>query len=454
MQSYMTKTDFLKSLQDNGKITPDGKEWLTLALDPFHDYTHQVAGYPDSDGSQTVVSCYQYEKEVNCGALNSTWACHIFNSNLASSNQMAVLTETADWTATTEAANAPGWSMAPLVISVAANPLQLAPQIPIAAGNPTYQVVPELGTTDISGGNSRVIGMGWEVTNTTADIYKQGAVTVYRVPQYEAAFQNTTTNIGATQKSTAVGVKFRQPPATVAQANLLKGTRTWAARDGVYATAVMNSIHNPIKGYSNQAILYGNSTTPDAATDTVWQNIYTTVGTSAAVSTTTFQAAKTIPFDTTGAFFTGLSKETTLIVKLRVYVERAPTFLEPSLSVLASPSAGYDVNALSLYSQAINMLPVAVKVGENEAGDWWRAICRVLKYTAGPLGAIANTFLPGAGLVAQGIGKAAASYTNDGGSTKQITAAMEAKPRVKVVSQQRQPLAQMKKKKKATKTRK
>lgn len=433
-----SKTDFLKSLQDNGKITPDGKEWLTLALDPFHDYTHQVAGYPDADGSQTVVSCYQYQATVDAGAWNTTWGCHIYSSNLASTNQMSVLTESADWASTTEAAPAVSTQMAPLVIACSATG-QYAPQIPLAAGQPTIITLPANGNTDISAGNSRVIGMGWEVTNTTADIYKQGAVTVYRAPQYESLFQNTTQNSGATQKSTMCGRKFRQPPSTVEQANLLKGTRTWAARDGVYATAVMNSIQNPIKGYATDAVLYGNSTTPDAATDTVWQSTYQTVGASAAVSTTTPVPTKTMPFDITGAFFTGLSKETTLTVKLRVYVERAPTFLEPALSVLASPSAGYDVHALSLYSQAISMLPVAVKVGENEAGDWWRAICRVLKYTAGPLGMIANTFLPGAGLVASGIGRAAASFDKKSSSQSEVTKNMQEKPRmqVKLISQKK-----------------
>ena len=54
---YATNKDFLTSLVDHHQITEDGKEWLTLALDPFHDYNKQVAGYPDADASHTVVSC-------------------------------------------------------------------------------------------------------------------------------------------------------------------------------------------------------------------------------------------------------------------------------------------------------------------------------------------------------------------------------------------------------------
>jgi hypothetical protein len=108
---------------------------------------------------------------------------------------------------------------------------------------------------------------------------------------------------------------------------------------------------------------------------------------------------KTAPFDTTGAFFTGLSQQTTLLVKLRVYVERAPSFKDYALAPLASPSAGYDINALQLYAQAINMLPCAVKVDENAAGDWFRAVVSVLKHAAGPIGVALNPFLPGASIV-------------------------------------------------------
>jgi hypothetical protein len=106
---------------------------------------------------------------------------------------------------------------------------------------------------------------------------------------------------------------------------------------------------------------------------------------------------KYLPFNTAGVFFTGLSNSTTLRLKMKVYVESAPGFLDTSLSVLATPSAPYDAKALELYSWALGVLPAAVHVSENAMGDWWKRVLGVLGSAApqvgkffGPLGEMAG----------------------------------------------------------------
>jgi hypothetical protein len=168
-------------------------------------------------------------------------------------------------------------------------------------------------------------------------------------------------------------------------------------------------VQNPLKQLESQQVLY----TPDASTgaaSTVIATQWDAQGPGATAPNATassFEPNQILPFDTTGVFLTGLSKETTLTVKLKVYVERAPTWAEPALSVLASPSAGYDVRALELYAQVVNLLPPGVKVSDNAFGDWWRAIVSIVKNVAPAVGLALSPVVPGAGIIGMGVGRLA-----------------------------------------------
>lgn len=407
---YATNKDFLTSLVDNHQITEDGKEWLTLALDPFHDYNKQVAGYPDADASHTVVSCYQYQYDVSApaSAAGGNYDVHIFNAPVCKADNLSVFTLNPGWKSTTEPAvpiqNV--WSHAPLVIETNKSGSGFTPVIP-AANSPTVTTLPAHKVTDLCAGVTRVIGMGYEITNTTAEINKQGSITCYRMPNMSSQYQMRSTNNGVTFVATVVGNMFREPPQTVAQANLLKGTRTWAASEGAYCTCLQNSVHNPLVQLESQQILYSSLSDPLSA-QTVVATQYDAMGPGAIAPNATavaFEPNQVMPFDTTGCFLTGLSNATILTVKLKVYVERAPTWADPQLAVLASPSAGYDTRALELYAQVVNHLPPGVKVCENAFGDWWRAVTSILKGAAPMVGMALNPIFPGAAIVGQGIGK-------------------------------------------------
>jgi hypothetical protein len=193
--------------------------------------------------------------------------------------------------------------------------------------------------------------------------------------------------------------RYKQPPKNVAEANLLKGTRTWGAEHGVYATCVQNDVSNPLLSGANTGVVGDYIPTVNVLASNVLVGSRTTVSSGVAPDIVIPVAQQILPFDTTGAFFTGLSNATVLTVKLKVYVERAPTPYESSLAVLATPSAGYDVTALELYSHAISQLPVAVTVSENGLGDWFRGVLNVIKNVAGGVGGLLNPYVPGAGLV-------------------------------------------------------
>lgn len=388
------RSDFLQSLVAKSAITQDGKDWLIAALDPFHDFAHPIAGYPDADAANTVVSCYQYQTEVKAPAgVAGNWDCHVFNTPLADTATYNVLLESADWSYVAPQVAPQSAIIGPLTIVSAATNGALLPLCPVPATT-VSAALPPAPTSDIAGGVSRVIGMGFEVHNTTSALNKQGAVCTYRMP-CNAGPNQTGYEIAGPSYADLTGVRYPAPPSSVAQAQRLRGSRTWNAEDGVYANCFQGSIHNPLAEISCKSILINDSQSGSGTA------LVSPVVTNLPVVTP--QRTKTIPFDVTGAMFTGLSNSTTLTVKLRVYVERAPTIYDASLAPLASPSAGYDVNTLQLYAQAINMLPCAVKVNENAAGDWFKAVVSVLKHVAGPVGAVMNTFVPGAGLVGNAV---------------------------------------------------
>lgn len=403
--------DVLDKLQIQHKLTPEGADWVKLALDPFHDFNHQVAGYPDADASQTVVSCYQYQADITAPpGVAGNWDCHIHNLPIATSSSYVNVTEDPTWSNFTQYNPNVVCGQGPLTILSGAAGANLLPQGAVVATNAS-QTLPAYGNTDISSGISRVIGMGFEVTNTTAEINKQGSVTTYRMPQCYGESSTVTRNAALTFVAQYNARRYRQPPTTLAQVNLLKGTRTWDAASGVYVTCAQNSISNPLCQVSNEGVIFSPSASPGTV-QSVLTAPYTAIPTVAAAAPNAAPIApdpsQFLPFDTSGAYFTGLSNTTILTVKFKVYVERAPTFFEASLAVLATPSAGYDVNAFALYAHAISELPVATKVFNNASGDWWRSVLGVLGKVSGGVGVALNGVLPGAGIFGTAIQAAAA----------------------------------------------
>jgi hypothetical protein len=399
MESRNQRKNVLDAMVASGKITPDGKDWLVSALDPFHDYNHVMAGYPDACTSQTVVSCYQYETTVAApGAAN--WDCHVFTLPICKAETYNIQSESADWTTITEANPTVNLTLGPLNIYANAAGSPLLPTVPVSATQ-TRAVLPTAGVEELASSNSRIVAMAYEVHNTTAPLNKQGAVCTYRMPTSKSVNQVIWRNNPGTSSATVTGFRIPQPPGSIADANLLKSARTWEAADGVYATCFQNSVDNPMCMMANEYLVFESNSDPGAVS-TVWASPLV-VGPGATPTSYAPLATKTTPFDVSGAIFTGLSPTTTLTVKLRVFVERAPGFSQRDLAPLASPSAGYDIAALEMYAQAINYLPAAVKVGENAAGDWWRTVVKVLRAAAGPVGMALNSVVPGAGLVGSAV---------------------------------------------------
>lgn len=199
--------------------------------------------------------------------------------------------------------------------------------------------------------------------------------------------------------------RMRRHPQDVAEAMLLQNTRVWDAEKGVYMVCVMNEASNPAQmGNLVQPMILPEDN--NIGQQNIVDSVYTLAGPhwnkTQNVNGTMLDPGYIVPevcwglqpYHMSGAFFTGLSPQTTLTVSVNWYVERFPTPDEAAILALAKPSANYDPIALEFYDRALCRMPVGVPVAENGFGDWFngvvdqmsRYVTPIAKIIGGPIG--------------------------------------------------------------------
>lgn len=409
----------LRNLLDQRLITPEGLNWLTCATDPFHDTEVRCTGYPDVTTAKSI--CQVVTKTMSVKrpagiADTDSWGLQTFFVPLTPCFSQAPLAKGKNVTRqnsksdvkevkTTDKPPGPHMSFAKkakrehetLLNSVANTgyvrttvepdgTLSQAPSLDLYAGwnvinlpdNDDWQSA-TLGTSfdDLSlppeycTGAWRLVATGLEVTNTTAQLYKGGSVTVYRSPSAQ-----THTMTGAVAGN---GYAIRSvgllPPSNMADASLYPNSKTWGAEDGCYLIGTINDPDNP---YFTPVPGVAGVMTPTNFTDlsigSGWLGYFPDAGDPPGTIEWSTACAGPLPYDTTGAVLNGLNNQSTIQVTARYFIERHPTVADPNLLVLAQTPAPYDPVALEIYSRAMNELPVGCKVGDNPMGEWFNDV--------------------------------------------------------------------------------
>jgi len=399
--------NLLDKLIQNDVLTKDGRDWLIAALDPFHDEAFVAKGYPDINNSATIVQCIKQQLvlTVPTALEGQNWDCHIsllptLSINAGNPGVRLVINNLA--VPTTVGAAGSG------------NYLGGCSVVSSAVGAQTWDTLASPASTALTVNNLtvpanyamgafRIVGMGFEVTNTTAPLYRQGSVTVYRQPVHASKTTLFYTPIGIVIEPIPY-TAIREPPATLAYALLYYGSRTWAAEDGCYVVARLNSIVNQLKMVGNLNPLYlggdlvisSGWTVPNAMSPAQSYPLPGTVSTP--------QQDRVSPYDISGAYFSGLSPQTSLILNVRWYIERCPTVDETDLVVLATPSPCYDEVALSIYSHAMCTMPIGVLVNQNPLGEWFHEVLSSIASALPYIGAAIMPVNPLIGAIATGAG--------------------------------------------------
>lgn len=249
-----------------------------------------------------------------------------------------------------------------------------------------------LGYDDAVGGApgmARVIGCGFEVTNTTADLYKQGSVVVYR-KEWDKADANI--RVAATSYANTLVKAYSGLPRTLSEAYRLPGSRQWAAEEGCYVTGTFEDLHCPMVGFAPTPVMVGN-----------YPISYSLAG-GVGPGYRNYMIDGSVPIDgsthimhqtglaLSGAYFSGLSLQTTLQVTLKVFLEIQPCTIDPFID-FATPSADYDPVVLELYSRTVSTMPAGVPKGDNDGGDFFRGILKVVSAVAPTIGTVMS-FIP------------------------------------------------------------
>jgi hypothetical protein len=431
--------DPMEGLCKERLITKEACDWVKYALDPFHDLQlEHLRGYPDVSTEPTVIVKIRQAMTVTAppglGDTESpTWDCHIVASPIdympmdSSSVHTARVFPHGDTVPAASDASAG----AVHVVNAAGSPIGrncarmdglLINSVPSTGAPGTeYTYTPghcpatagqgyqlqhinldnylDFENTDL--GVYRLVYSGFEVVNTTAQIYKQGAVTVY---EYGNSFEVGASHPTYSTVETGPGGGttpypdhrptnyFRCPPNTLAEAKIMPGSHSWAAQEGCYNTAKFQT-DNPFQGLTSRpwVISQNNMDGPESSGFVPFDPSATPLTYNSGSFVSEYPLGfvdqnSVLPYrnfggpvhfsrmNTTGAYFTGLSPETTLFVTWRVGIERLPAANKPAFLALSQPSAAYDPNALVLYNLVANALPPGCPQGYNDAGKWFRWI--------------------------------------------------------------------------------
>lgn len=359
--------NMLDRLVRSGELSRAGKEWLVCATDPFHDTETHCTGYPDDNAAPSVVRLVKKTVTIQkpSTVTSGTWDAHIVAYPYLQSVNLAQRSY-----------------RRPAIVDINTGtgsfPFGGVTAIGVATGSPTG--LPDvIGTASASLGQctlestfftgpSRVVAMGFEVTNVTAAIDAQGQVITYRNPYPHQPPQAFSLTDGTSITGAQSLVVTPEHPSTPGTAMVLTGSRQWHAKLGCYVPMTFNSIVIPPTGLSDSSVAH----TDDNSTTVA----FTPTPAGGALGASNLPQVYTAPLNQAGAYFTGLSLTSTLAISLNVWVETFPDVSETDLMPLASPSPCYDVLALELYSAAMRDMPTGVPVGQNGLGDWFAGIVK------------------------------------------------------------------------------
>lgn len=248
-------------------------------------------------------------------------------------------------------------------------------------------------------GNIKVAGIGIEVINTTAELYKQGLVSIARVPQPFSSQINTARVFGQGQGGTAGSfavvemVPVVSMPTTLTELTTYPDYAQWEAKEGLYSVVRQYDHQSAspmgwrgVVRFINQepyATSVGTSYSNAAQSVDVDRLNWVTVGTSFMPVATYIQNSGVIPCpcDSVCAMFTGLSEQSTLSLKVKFYVERRVNTSIPVIQALVpfvKDSPPINPKVIELVSRIWSELPPAVMFKENPAGEWWSRILGII----------------------------------------------------------------------------
>ena len=479
-------TDILTTLQNKTTLTPEGKLCLEKFFDPFHDTPVSVAQVPDGNTRPTIVQ--EVRSSVDIVTVGQDLAINIMPfclcqtaATMAPGYRTRALYDETTFQNGTDIfypcaqnliVTQPGtYNVTEGFIDVCLTPAGL-PMYPSGGATswspPSRYAVPNMSTT--ASGARRLVAVGFELHNTTAELYRQGTITCYRKPVSYSQDRWFAGDFGVAAPAGAVpfgtGWTFASscnpigtapafeeaymPPSSVGEAMALVGTTQWEAAKGAYSVATLCDIgKTPLQPNNFGYFAYtagdvnhlNHLPAPSRNQDALCTRSVGDVVTSAGHPHYQFGHAPLVEYlptrmNTTGLLATGLSTQTTFTLTIKAIWEFAPSTLATSgesLVWLARPPPAYDPAFIELYQETARRLPVAVPVSENPLGEWFQKVQGAIAAAVPHVGTLAPLLnvVPGIGpalaATARAVGDAASGEWGTGPAPAKK--AVKARPR-------------------------
>lgn len=348
-------------------IPPRTMDYISMVTDPYHDRNLRVTGFPDGRTMMSAIKRYALQVSLTCPFTlteGTSWSFHIFTTPLHFVTPFFPCQLTGNIIPNLHNAS-PTQYVGPVnvlythrdgsgaVLATKFSPL--GPQPHVAADNGRDAV--------------RTVSLAFELHNTTASLYKSGALTTYRLND-EGTRADYYRSDGATPPNyqSYTFTHLTTIPKDLADANSLPNARTWEAGKGIYSV----SLPMVANDYSSQ----------------LFQNVGISTGRSGDTRDYLLYAkearldsgsASWSPMSCTGVMSSAyMNTEQTFTLDLRQVLEFAPSPKSYNLPY-ATTSPECDLLFLKLYKRMINTIEPGVPVNFNSAGEWFRRILSIAK---------------------------------------------------------------------------
>jgi hypothetical protein len=348
--------------------TAQGIVWMKNALDPFPDVKRDIVGYPDTIKTPSIVQYFREEVSVatpSIGGLN--WDCNVYHpgyyGNGTAQSVLTVIGPSGNPVGINSATLGASSNCGGIEVRAAATGTPLSRQNIIAT-------IPETVSLDLQ---NRLVAYGFEVFNTTPELYRSGSVTAWRQPPLLSKEQIIMIANGGLTPSAAMYNFYNDPPNTSSLALNLEGSLEWDADEGAYCVATQSEATN-----QPQSVL------TEVGNLQLSNGIYYTdpITLKSSFVLTPNGSISRSPYDQFGAFFTGLNTNSTLKIVKHYLIERFPTYTNADLVTLARPTPPYDPRVQELYTQIASFLPTGVPVEDNFLGAFLQGLATVARAVA------------------------------------------------------------------------
>lgn len=343
-------------------IPPQTKEMLSLVTDPYHDRNLRVTGFPDGTNITSVIRRLAYQTTVSCPftlLAGESWDFHIFATPL----HQAVAMSSANIPDANTLVLSGGAAQTLNTICIFYRKYNSIGQINAIDFRTLGQAA---GVVDSNrDGPGRTVSLGFELHNTTAELYKSGSLTVYRT---NALNQRCDLRLTVPNPTCYTATLIQNIPDTLEQLQLIPNARTWEASKGVYSVCLPPKDNPYTTGIFTNIMINVNRTSAPLYVQ------------APGVGNAATQVPAWSPLNCTGVMSSQFKDANqTFTLDMRQVIEYFPNSCSSVLLPFATTAPEVDRLFLKLYQQMINRIEPGVPVGFNSAGEWFRRIVQLAK---------------------------------------------------------------------------